>query len=354
VTAVADKETQGSQISRAPTSFVGKSHSYYLGGDKLAGVSSVAKIGDQDAWGVASAWGFRIGYEGAYEVFEGIGPAEEQRFVQSKDHLRELLQRRGATPWATRDKAGDRGTWVHDVLEGLGQSGEVDLSGASDETRPHAQAVCKWFVDYRPQFVATEVQVVSERHRFAGRYDVRALISAKRLLDLFEDHDSYQEKNVREMAEAGGDALCLIDLKTSKRCYPTSHFPQLSGYEVASREMGFPATQAQFVLNTHPDGTYDFIPSWSNGEDFLDYLAAFNAIKRIQANDPETRRQERLETKLIGLLPGFFGPLKEATGIEKGPLLGMLKSLKKRGLIEQVKGEWRAAVNAKPSVGDSQ
>jgi len=147
-----------STIARAPVTFDGASHSYYLDGEKLAGVSTVAKIGDQDAWGIASAWGFRIGYEGAYEI-------RNLNQFEHPDELRAALQKRGLTPWGKRDAAGDRGTWVHDVLEGLATSGTVDLSGFSEESLGHAKAVCQWYVDYRPEFVATEVQLVSAVHR---------------------------------------------------------------------------------------------------------------------------------------------------------------------------------------------
>lgn len=344
-----------SQITRPETDFHGASHSYYLDGEKLPGVSTVAKIGDDEAWGIASAWGFRIGYEGVYDL---IGEASG---YASKDALRAALQRAGSTPWATRDKAGDRGTWVHDVLEGLGQHGEVNLDGVSPETQGHAKAVCEWYLDYRPEFDGLEVQVTSTQHRFSGRYDVRARISARRLVgldhpfkDLFEDHDSPQAERVRELAGLGLDALTLDDLKTSKRCYPTSHFPQLSGYDLASVEMGFAPTDAQFVLNTHPDGTYNFIPSWSSGQDFLDYLAAHNAIRRIKAADPEERRRERLEAEVISHLPAKFGELGEWLHMERGPLIGMLKNLKKRGLITQVRGTWVDAATLTPTVGNSQ
>jgi hypothetical protein len=356
-----------SSIARPATEFDGATHSYYLDGEKLPGVSTVAKIGDDEAWGIASAWGFRIGYEGTMDLLTQRGALREfQAYVWrdqkptlitivTPDDLREALKFGKLTPWATRDKAGERGTWVHDVLEGLGQTGEVNLDGITPETEGHVKGVCEWFIDYRPEFEALEVQVTSKRHGFSGRYDVRARIKASKLVDLFEDHSTPQAERVREEAAGlGGDALCLIDLKTSKRCYPTSHFPQLSGYELASVEMGFGATDAQFVLNTHPDGTYDFIPSWSQGEDFLAYLGAHNAIRRIKAADPAERKREREEADVVAHLPAKFGELLDWLHMERGPLMGMLKKLKKDGRIEQVKGQWRAAATPEPTVGNSQ
>jgi hypothetical protein len=331
-------------IKRPVTDFDGGSHSYSKDGEKLAGVSTVAKIGEDEVWGIASAWGFRIGYEGAYEVLH----KNRGQWPENPDALRALLQKAGLTPWSKRDAAGERGNWVHDVLEGLGQRGDIpDLDKFTEEVQGHVRAVLQWFLDFRPKFVANEVQVVSERHGFAGRYDLRAMIEARRLIglahpfkDLFKDHDSPQAARVWELAKKGLEALTLDDLKTSKSVYPTSHFVQLSGYELASVEMGFPATDAQFNLNTHADGTYDFVPSWSLAQDFIDYLGASNAVKRIKRSDPALRRKARQEQALMALMPDDFTVLLEGVDLDRGPLVGMLKDLKKRGLIEQVKGTW--------------
>ena len=87
---------------------------------------------------------------------------------------------------------------------------------------------------------------------------------------------------IEDLPEAvGPKALCLVDLKTSKDVYPEQHFPQLAGYELASVEMGFPPTDAQFVLNTKADGTYKFVRSTATADDFLNYLAAYRSIKRL-------------------------------------------------------------------------
>lgn len=323
-------------VTRPATEYDDPSHTYTLDGEELLGVSTVAKIGGaEETWGIASAWGFRIGYEGAYDCIEGIGPAEEQVFIRDKEHLREELKRRGLTPWSVRDKAADRGSWVHDILERLGQEGEVVTAGFldsfSEEYRGHVRAVLAWFLDYRPVFVATEVQVTSAEHGFAGRYDIRCLISEERLLErLGELTIEYRDV---------GDILCLVDLKTSKDVYPTTHFPQLAGYELASVEMGFPPTQAQFVLQTNSDGTYQFKQSWSEPEDFLAYLGALKAIRRIEANDPLVKLRVAREEAILVNLPGrsaaMAARVPELAGMD-GKGVGILMSgLRKRGLVEQ-------------------
>jgi len=237
-------------IVRPDVTFDAKKHKYYLDGEELLGISTVAKIGGAlDAFGVASAWGYNLGVEGAYEI-RNLSQFETLKAFKDE------MKRRGLTPWSKSKKAQDRGNYVHDVLEALATSGEVpDLDGIAGEEAGHARGVLKWYVEWQPSFVSTEVQVVSATHKFAGRYDIRARVK---------------------------DVLCLIDLKTSKRVYEEQHFPQLMGYEIASVEMGFPPTEEQYVLNTHPDGTYDFVLSTAIEEDFLAFLAAAKSIRRMK------------------------------------------------------------------------
>ena len=99
-----------SAIDRPEVVFEAIEHEYRLNGEKLAGVSSVAKIGGaDDAWGIASAWGFRVGYEGALEALpEMIGSEAAVMLPEHQDQLREELKRRNLTPWAKRDAAADR------------------------------------------------------------------------------------------------------------------------------------------------------------------------------------------------------------------------------------------------------
>lgn len=329
-----------SVVKRPQTDFDATSHSYSIEGEKLPGISTIAKVGGfEETFGIASAWGFRVGYEGAWEAVYG----ETGRGIDwecdppTKDELRTELKKRGLTPWSQRDKAAARGNWVHDVLEALGQSGDIpDLSGFPDEVAGHARAVLRWFIDYRPEFVSTEVQVTSLEHRFSGRYDIRAKVR-------FEE-----SCGGCEFCDGEGwcpeEWLCLIDLKTSKDVYPLTHFPQLAGYELASVEMGFPATDAQFVLNTKPDGTYQFVRSWATAEHFLAYLGALNAVRDIEAKDPEVRRMAEREEAILGQLPRRFNEIE--VDLEPGPKKGLLMGMKRAGRVVCEKGLWSSAITA--------
>jgi hypothetical protein len=342
-------------INRPATEFDGAAHTYHLAkdGSRLWGISSVAKMGEaEDAFGIGSAWGFRVGYEGVHQLLAEEGALRAA--WEEPDDLRALLQAKGLTPWGTRDRAANRGNWAHDLLEGLATDGTVPVvdgkwGGVDDEYRGHGRAVLQWFLDYRPEFVATEVQVTSEEHGFAGRYDIRCKIQARRLAPLLdywlpEDHPV----RARVLGRAGleHDALCLIDLKTSKRIYPLSHFVQLEGYELASVEMGFPPTDARLVLNTHPDGTYEIGVGYAGPEDFLGYLAAYKQVKRIKALDPEERREQAVREAILAALPGLSRDLAPKVGMGQdarsiGRILG---NLRKKGLVGQRDDKvWEAA-----------
>ena len=110
-------------ITRPPTVYDDAKHTYTLNGEKLESVSGIAKVGGAlEAFGIASAWGFRIGYEGAVHVVN-----DRQRHIPPfvSDEMRVELKKRGLTPWSKRNKAADRGNWVHDTLESLAQKGAV-------------------------------------------------------------------------------------------------------------------------------------------------------------------------------------------------------------------------------------
>jgi hypothetical protein len=331
-------------IDRPDVKFEPTAHTYSTDGRDLLGVSTVAKIGGvEDTWGIASAWGFRIGYEGSYDLY--LQQVLQQ--CDTKDDLRSELKKRGLTPWSKRDKAAERGTWVHDTWEQLAQDGTVpDLDSMPEEVREHVRAILRFHLEYRPTYIATEVQVTSTKHGFAGRYDIRCLIDVKKIAPKLVDHDTPQANRVNAMLAYKPDeqALCLIDLKTSKGVYPLTHFPQLAGYEGAGLEMGFPSTDAQFVLNTHPDGTYELVASWAQYDHFLAYLGATKAIHRLRAADPDVKHQRRLEKAVLAALPGAsrdlvmsIPELREHTPKQLGI---MLSKLRKKGLVSQTGGIW--------------
>lgn len=332
------------------------------------GVSSVAKIGEaEEAFGIASAWGWRLGYEyahdlatehGALSPFDVVFPSKEGPKtvrVRDRDSLREALSGRKMTPWGVRNAAQDRGNWAHDLLEALAQDSNsmpalvAAMEKVDDEYQGHARAILQWYLDFRPSFVATEVQVTSTRYGFAGRYDIRCKIAASVLLARLRNIPTHLRAVLTAAAKLLMWSLCLVDLKTSKRIYPLSHFVQLEGYELAGVEMGFPPTDVRLVLNTHPDGTYDFEASYATGDHFLSYLDALRSMRELKALDPEEVLKAAREVAILEALsmPARFGrengalarelagAVSELDGLD-GPAVGrILGGLRKRGAVEQ-------------------
>lgn len=248
-------------IQRPGLEYNDKKHEYRLNGEKLLGVSTVAKIGDTDIWGVASAWAFRIGYEGAFDIIRDKDLGLDAPLT--KDDLREALKRARKTPWHKTDESKDRGNSIHAALESLAQNNVVPvLEDYPEAQRGYIRGLCAWYVDYRPSFEATEVQVVSEKYLYAGRYDMRCIIETGNITCPVE--------------------LLLVDLKTGKHVYGTTQYVQLAGYELASVEMGYTPTDSQYILNVKEDGTYEFAKSCATPDDFLAYLAAHRVIQRIK------------------------------------------------------------------------
>lgn len=131
-------------IDRPAVVYDDRKHTYTLDGVKLPGVSTVSKIGE-DAWGPASWWGWKVGYEGAFDYLMN-GVQEEMDIPKSPEELREILKRAKLTPNAKRDKRGREGTWVHDALEMLAQSGKLyDLDRFPQGVRGHVTGLLRWY-----------------------------------------------------------------------------------------------------------------------------------------------------------------------------------------------------------------
>lgn len=321
-------------------------HRYRVNGERAVSVSRVAKVG-ADVWGPASAWGWRIGRDGALLVLR------EHPEMTDADVDAEM-SRRGLTPWATRDKAADRGNDVHDILEALAQDGTVpDLDRLHGERRGHALSLVRWYRRFRPSFDSTEVIVGSAVHGFAGRYDIRALFETERLLRELDWHAAkvLEWLDPLELPEVLG----LGDLKTSKRVMPRQHFAQLDGYEEGSIECGYRPSDFRFVIRTRPDGECaEMAVSWAPRGTFLGYLAAVKAMEALDWQDPKAiakrEKAARYHAQEVVVLQGLqdHGPItarKLAVPMrpwEPKALSKVLQRLKRQGKAECKGRTWEA------------
>ena len=253
---------------------------YRVDGAQVPSVTEVLGVLDKPAlpW-----WGMKVGVEGTLQLIrEGeIGKLDGspvltnggEYHVALPDTVVALLTQHKLTVNHVRDKAGDRGTSVHNALEVFLETGKMpDPSMYHDEQAGYVQGLCGFLFDCPTMLsIESEVMVGSKSHRFAGRFDLLCLIGETELC-------TNAKKDIRESFPAG---RVLFDLKTSSGVYESHHF-QLSAYELASRECGYPETDYQAVVRVTPDGTYEVIRNRSTAEDFLAVKSVYDAIKRFK------------------------------------------------------------------------
>jgi hypothetical protein len=148
---------------------------YHLAdGTQVAGGSTICKIGDDPA--ALIHWAWNLGREG-------------------KDYKKE------------RDKAADIGTIAHFLIECFLNNQVADLSDYEQEDIDKALMCYNKFVDWWDEQslekVATEIQLVNEKHRYGGTIDL--------------------------IARSTKGEYILIDFKTSKRI-SESYWRQCAGY----------------------------------------------------------------------------------------------------------------------------
>ena len=106
----------------------------------------------------------------------------------------------------TRDTAATRGTSVHDALEVLATEGTPpSLTDFPEEDRGYVSGLCSWWLDHEPKAVLVEQIVASKRLRFAGRFDLLAVIDGTtHLLDLKTSGRVYETHHLQAVAYAAG------------------------------------------------------------------------------------------------------------------------------------------------------
>jgi hypothetical protein len=249
---------------------------YRIDGEEVLSVTTVLGILDKPGlpW-----WGMTLGAEAVVELLRRCWRAGNQGA-----EARLLADPVGALKAAKmtvnhkRDKAGDRGSTIHDALERLVGDGIVpDPTTYPEDQQGYVAALLAWYEDACPQIEDAEVLVGSKRHGYAGRYDLRAWQPSA---DLVVRSDT----GARETFEAG---TYRIDAKTPKGVYG-SHLLQLDGYEIAAVESGYKATDGQYVLRLGADGLYEAVPvrDYQRGH----FPAIVAAQRAVEACEPTAGR----------------------------------------------------------------
>lgn len=151
----------------------------------------------------------------------------------------DTAEKAAAGIYQARDKAADRGTAVHSLVEAVLLGGEIDEEGMAPAILGRLNAFRAFARDVKPRVIETEANVYSQRFRYAGTTDL--------------------------ICDIGGQTL-LVDFKTGLRVYSEAAL-QLAAYRHADfiltkdpepLRLPMPAIDATAVCLLADDGTYTF------------------------------------------------------------------------------------------------
>ena len=159
------------------------------------------------------------------------------------------------------DSLADVGTLAHRIVECHLKNQVVDYGDYSPNQRKMAENAAKKFFNWesKHQFklLGSELQLVSEKHKFGGTCDIYCELDGKKT---------------------------LIDIKTSKDCYK-DHFSQVAAYRLLLEENGYPVEEVK-ILRIGRDDSEGFdekeVPSLDlHTKRFLLALKLYNLEKQL-------------------------------------------------------------------------
>ena len=235
--------------------FYEASHRYKLDGNWVPGVTTIIGVLDKPAipkWAAKSVAEYVAANRDAIEHLYAMG---ERSMIAS---LKEI-------PWTNRDRAGIRGTDVHDFAERIVNGEEVDVP---DHYVGHVESCLAFMDDWNIRPVLVEATVGSREHQYAGK------------LDLVADHDH------------GGRAI--FDYKTAASgiyketafqlvAYAFAEFHGEEGQERAMRDLGI---EESYGVHVRADG-YDVYPLAFGPDIYDEFLCirrAFDINKRANGD----------------------------------------------------------------------
>ena len=107
----------------------------------------------------------------------------------------------------TLNRAAQRGTATHEILETLAAGQDVHEVDVPDDARPYIPACRAFIADWSPRFLFTEVVAINRTLGFGGTFDCIAEFAGRRWIIDYKsrggDHGCYEE----EIAQLGGYSL---------------------------------------------------------------------------------------------------------------------------------------------------
>lgn len=197
-------------------------------------------------------WAAKVTVEGCWRLLRDGLELPDQPFK-----LHDALKRERRDHQSISRQAAERGVNVHQILQGWAERQEIpNVAEYPQHEHGYIRGLSRWLMEWRPEFEQSEIVVGSAVHGFAGRLDSVAVV---------------------KHADKG---RCMLDLKTSKRVYKNTMFPQLAGYELASVECGLPPTDAQGIVRVDRDGSFEVAWSDAAPDDFLAVLQAYKSQRK--------------------------------------------------------------------------
>ena len=147
-------------------------------------------------------WGLKMVAEGVVKIADQL-PA---MILADREGTIRFLK---GIPYATRDKAADLGTLVHEAAEAhaLGRP----MPSVSAEVQPYLTAFERFLADFTPEIIATEASVYNRSQHYAGTLDMIARLT---------------------LPLADAPAVFILDAKSGKAVYPEVAL-QLAAYRNA-------------------------------------------------------------------------------------------------------------------------
>lgn len=139
--------------------FVEKTHSYFLDGKRIKGVTTLLGAGIPKP--ALSYWSARSVAEYVIRNPEAV---EQLRTMGEGPAIAALKQ----IPWQKRDEAAVRGTDIHALAEKIVHGQDVEVP---DHLLGPVQGYVQWLEEFDVQPVLTEQPVASRKWRYGGKFD---------------------------------------------------------------------------------------------------------------------------------------------------------------------------------------
>lgn len=201
-------------------------HIHMLNGSPVPGCTSISALFQDDGW--KFAWPPKLMYEYMWKNF--VMADVVQLSVDDAEILYEARLKEAKGAWRKkRDSAAEKGTDAHAFIEAWIKDKSPLPPFVDPEVANSFNNFLEWETAYKPDWQGTEIQVASEKYRFAGILDSLAIIN---------------------------DKMTLIDLKTSGGI-KDEYMIQLAGLCICLEEMGLTVDQ-RAILWLPKQGAHKF------------------------------------------------------------------------------------------------